>query len=567
MNASVYTFAAAAGLFWLALFVGRLIFQWHLPRVTGYLLVGLAAGPSLSHLLGYPTLLDYRDLERLEPVSHIALTLIMLAIGMHFRSEHLRRWRHRIAVLSFSEIGATFFLVFIATATTHYFFGKTQETSPLHIGLFLGIIAIATAPAATLLVIREYDSAGPVTDVITTLIGLNNLVCVLFFNVALYALLTPAAGIDALAISLVLPLLIGAVAGFLMSVWAERLRASSEQQLLMLGGAIGVTAICDLLHVDALLGTFTCGAVLANASTRDGELLASIRQLDYPLYVLFFALAGANLHIEMLGQIGLVGVAYVLLRTAGKLVGCRLGARWGNFGERHEQWTGPAMLSQAGVAIGLSSILAEAWPGPGQMLQTVVLGAVVLFELGGPVAVRIGLVQAGEVPVLTLLARKAPVGTFESLHHVVTHFRQSLGVPQGHRVDHAGDILVEHVMRKSVDTIHTDTKFNELLHLIAHSRYDRFPVVDAEERFVGVIAYEDVRDMLFDPYLVNLVIAADLVRPLQTVARPQQTLSEILKIFREHPDISYLPVLDEADHGHLLGILSQNDVLAAFRRL
>ncbi len=105
------------------------------------------------------------------------------------------------------------------------------------------------------------------------------------------------------------------------------------------------------------------------------------------------------------------------------------------------------------------------------------------------------------------------------------------------------------------------------MHLIAHSRYDRFPVVDAEERFAGVIAYEDVRDILFDPYLVNLVIAADLVRPLQTVARPQQTLSEVLEIFRAHPDISYLPVLDEADHGHLLGILSQNDVLAAFRRI
>ena len=379
MNASIYTFAATAALFWLALLVGRLIFQWHLPRVTGYLLVGLATGPSLSHLLGYPTLLDYHDLERLEPVSHIALTLIMLAIGMHFRSEHLRRWRHRIAVLSLSEIGATFLLVAIATAITHHFVGQTQEASPLHVGLFLGIISIATAPAATLLVIREYDSAGPVTDAVTTLIGLNNLVCVLLFNVALYVLLTPSAGLATLATSLGLPLLIGTVAGFLMSVWAERLRAPSEQQLLTLGGAIGVTAICDLLHIDALLGTFTCGAVLANASTRDGELLASIRQLDYPLYVLFFALAGANLHIEMLGQIGLVGIAYVLLRTAGKLIGCRLGAHWGGFGERHKLWTGPAMLAQAGVAIGLSSVLAEVWPGPGQMLQTVVLGAVVIF--------------------------------------------------------------------------------------------------------------------------------------------------------------------------------------------
>ena len=85
MDSSIYTFAAAAVLFLSALLVGRAVFQWHLPRVTGYLLVGLCAGPSLSHLVGYPTLLDYADLDRLEPVSHIALTLIMLAIGMHFQ--------------------------------------------------------------------------------------------------------------------------------------------------------------------------------------------------------------------------------------------------------------------------------------------------------------------------------------------------------------------------------------------------------------------------------------------------------------------------------------------------
>ena len=103
---------------------------------------------------------------------------------------------------------------------------------------------------------------------------------------------------------------------------------------------------------------------------------------------------------------------------------------------------------------------------------------------------------------LTLL----PSGDFESLHHIVIHFRQSLGVPQGHDLNHAGDILVEHDMRKNVDTIRTDTNFNELLHLVAHSRYDRFPSVDREDCFEGIIAYEDIHDMLFDPYTSDLVI-------------------------------------------------------------
>ena len=380
MNSSIYTFAAAAVLFLSALLIGRVVFQWHLPRVTGYLLVGLCAGPSLSHLIGYPTLLDYADLARLEPVSHIALTLIMLAIGMNFQSDHLRRWRHRIATLSLCEVKIIFTPVATATATAHFFFRDVEQIAPLRVGLFPGIISIATAPAATLLVIREYNSAGPITDVVRTLIGLNNLVCVLLFNVAVFSLLSPSDTQNSvLAASLLLQPAIGAVAGFAMSFGAERLHSTSELLLLILGGASDVTALCDLLAIDAMLGTFTCGAILANASTRNRDLLASIRQLDYPLYVLLFALAGANLHIEMLPSIGLVGASYVLLRATGKLVGCNLGARWAGFGERHEKWTGPTMLAQAGVAIGLSSTLAEVWPGSGKILQTVVLVAVVIF--------------------------------------------------------------------------------------------------------------------------------------------------------------------------------------------
>lgn len=567
----LHTLLAVAALFWLALLVGRQIFQWHLPRVTGYLMVGLAAGPSLSELLGYPTLLKKEDLQRLAPLTDIALALIMLAIGMHFRSEHLRRWRHRIAILSLSEIVATFVLVAVATAALNYIFVQqmpsgTLGQSSLHLGLFLGIIAIATAPAATLLVIREYESDGPITDTVTTLIGLNNLACILVFNLACHFLLGTEASSSQLLYRLFLPPALGGFVGLAMSVWGERLRTSTENQLLMLGGAIGTAGLCHLFGVDALLGCFACGTILVNASARESDLLAAMRQLDYPLYLLFFVLAGANLHLEYLAHIGLLGCGYVLLRTAGKLAGSWWGARLGDFDQRHRHWTGCALLAQAGVAIGLSTYLAQVWPAGGTLVQTVVLGAVVVFELSGPIAVRLALVRAGEVPVLALLARKAPVATLASLHHVVTHFRQALGVPSGHQIESPGDILVEHVMRKNVDTVHDATPFNELLRLIAHSRYDRFPVTDAENHFHGIIVYEDIRDILFDPSLSVLVIAIDLVRPDHPLVHPGQTLADVLAIFRAHPDISYLPVTDVEDANRLLGILNQNDVLASFRQ-
>ncbi|NIQ94233.1 MAG: CBS domain-containing protein, partial [Desulfuromonadales bacterium] len=113
------------------------------------------------------------------------------------------------------------------------------------------------------------------------------------------------------------------------------------------------------------------------------------------------------------------------------------------------------------------------------------LGSVVVFELVGPLAVRFGLVRAGEVPILSLLQKKAPKGAMEGLHSVVHHFRSSLGLPAWKKFREPGDILVRHIMRQNVETIPNNTPFNELLRIIAHSRYDRFPVIDSEGRFIG----------------------------------------------------------------------------------
>jgi Kef-type K+ transport system membrane component KefB/CBS domain-containing protein len=572
MDASyAYTFAAAAAALFLALFVGRLVFRLHLPRVTGYLLTGLVAGPSMAHWTGLPPLLNTIDVERLSAVAEVALALILVSIGMQFRSEHLRRWRSRLLIFSGSEVSATFVLVMLAGTIINQFWLQQFVVddlwlSSLYIGLFMGTIAIATAPAATLLVVREIEAAGPVTDAVVTLIGLNNLTAILVFNLAFHFLLHPEAGASALATRLLLPIAIGAAVGLLMSVWSQRLEAVSERQVLVLGGAIGVAGLCRFLGIDMLLGCFTCGAVLANSAPRAEELLAALKQKDYVFYVLFFVQAGAGLHLDLLADIGVLGAGYVATRAVGKLFGAYWGARWGGFSQQHVRWTGTTLLAQAGVAIGMATTLKVSWEAGGQLLETVVLGAVVVFELTGPVAARLGLIRAGEVPVLSLLAKRAPTSTMEGLHHVVEHFRTAMGLPAGHKVDGPGDILVSHIMRKNVDTVLDATPFNELLRHIAHSRYDRFPVVDAEGNFKGIVDYADVRDILFDPILGKLIIASELTKPVFQRARADQTLAQVLDIFRQHKDISYLPVVDADDQKKLLGILNHNDVLAAFQR-
>jgi Kef-type K+ transport system membrane component KefB/CBS domain-containing protein len=555
-----------------ALVGGRLASLCRIPRVTGYLLVGLFAGPSFARVSGLPELITPEALKDLRLISDVALALILMNIGGQFRMESLRRWKSRIFLFSLGESGITFLLVAATGLGVNLAFlqksvaGLTILQTSVVFGLLLGIIGVATAPAATLMVIREYEAEGPVTGTVLTLVGLNNLASILAFALAAHLLIRPGESLSLLAFRMLGPILIGGCLGFLLSIAAQWLELSSERKLLLLGGVAAVGGLSRVLDLDPMLASLALGMVLANSSPHWNRLVESLRQIDYPLYVAFFVLAGASLHLETLTHIGLLGVAYVLARTAGKLLGARIGARMGNFGERKRRCVGFTLLAQAGVAIGLAGTLARQWPEGGHLIETVILGSVVVFELIGPLAVRHGLVRAGEVPILSLLQKRAPQGTMEGLHSVVHHFRSSLGLPAGHRLRDPGDILVRHVMRRNVETIRNDTPFNELLRLISHSRYDRFPVVDIEGRFIGMINYTEIRNLLFEPSLSGLVVAGDLVSPLHQAIGPDQPLREALKTMQLNRDISYFPVADRDEPNRLLGIISQNDVMATFRR-
>lgn len=556
-----------------ALVGGRLASLANIPRVTGYLLAGMLMGPSITGWLNLPTAFTEAVRHEMSLITDLALALIMLSIGGQLQTENLRRWKHRILIFSLSEIGVTASLVALFTGTCNQFIlryhvpGLSVLETSLMFGLFLGVIGVATAPAATLMVAREVEADGPVTDVALTLVGLNNLACVVAFTLLSHFLLGGQIDLWLLGQQLAGPVVVGGAGGVLVAFWSQRLEMSTEFKLLLLGGSAAVVTLADHLSMNPMLAGLAFGATLANSSPRWDRLQKALKQVDYPLYVCFFVLAGANLHLESLAHIGLIGVAYVIARTIGKLAGARLGAHWGRFGERERSWIGMTLMAQAGMAIGLAVSLRRQWPEGGPLVETVVLGSVVIFELFGPLAVRRGLVQAGEVPILSMLHKRAPQGAMEGLHNVAHHFRLSLGLPEGHRLKDPGDILVQHIMRRNVDALKVSTPFNKLLQKIAHSRYDRFPVIDQEGHFVGMINYTEIRSLLFEPTLAKLIVAGDLVSVDHLHVEPQQSLRSAVDLFHQHRDISYFPVLDPDHPEKLLGILSQNDVMAAFRRL
>ncbi len=552
---------------------GRLATLCRIPRVTGYLLAGLVIGPSFAEFFHLPQLLAPAALKELKLLSDIALALILMNIGGQLRTENLRRWKQRIFIFSFAESFVTAVLVACSIFLVNQFIvqhpvdGLSLFYSSLLFAIFTGAISIATAPAATLMVIREYEAEGPVTSTVLTLVSLNNLMSVFIFSIAAQLLVSPDGSLSKILYSLFMPLLLGGVCGFIMSLWAQRMELPSEHKILLLGGVTATAVISRALGLEPLLSCLALGTILADSSPRWHRLLKSLNEVDYPLYVIFFVLAGANLHIETLAHIGLLGIVYVFARLCGKLAGSSLGAKWGRFGQREQSWVGMTLLAQAGMAIGLAATLAGIWPTGGKLVETIILGSVVIFELIGPIAVRCGLVKAGEVPLLSLLRKRAPQSGIEGLHDVANHFRKNLGLPAGRKLDDPGDILVRHVMRHNVETIHHGTPFQELLRVIAHSRYDRFPVVDDDQNFIGIINYTEIRNLLFDQSLSDLLVARDLVSSNPHSIPPDTPLREALKTLKKKRNISYFPVIDPDEPKKILGILSQNDVLAAFRKL
>lgn len=545
-------------LFLLALAAGRLCARVRVPRVTGYLLVGLAAGPSLAELLGFAPLITVEQLDSLEPVNDLSLGLIVLVIGGHFHFKTIRRFGSKLFRLSAIEMGLTATLVGAATFLAG---------SPLLAAGFLAIMAITTAPAATQMVIREYESEGPLTDTVMTLIGINNLVAIVAFVVFSYVVVTPDEPVSQVFFTLMVPVGLGIAAGAFLGLMDQRLKSPVDRQILMLALVGILVGGSRYLDVSPMLANLTAGSVLVNTSPHEHRMFRDLSKVDYPFYVVFFIMAGAHLHLGHLPHMGMVGAAYIVARMVGKYMGCWAGCRVISGPASTRVWLGPAMLAQAGLAIGLASTLAKSWGEQGARVQAAVLASVVVFEGIGPLLTRIALVRAGEVTVLSLLSQRAPVGVAEGVHQVINHFRDSLGFAAGRDLKKPSDILVEHVMRRNVETVQADTNFDGILKAFGHTRYDRLPVVDAEGRFKGVIKYSDVSEVLFDPTLRNLIVAGDMATDQHPDLTPTDNLQKAMDELKEHPDTSYLLVVDHEDPDKLVGVVRHNDVLSVQRQI
>jgi CBS domain-containing protein len=259
-----------------------------------------------------------------------------------------------------------------------------------------------------------------------------------------------------------------------------------------------------------------------------------------------------------------VGAFYILGRIAGKVLGVACGAVQTRASNNLKKYGGCGLLSQAGVALGLALLIQDKNPKLGELVSTTIFSTVIFFEFIGPLAVRWSVVKSGEVKIIKLIHRDEGTPFRDTFWEIVVRLRHSLGLPVWKSRKFSGEIIVEHVMRTHIDVIHEDTHFDQLLKVIEHSRYNLFPIVNERGELTGMISFQDIRDILYDGLMQDLVIAKDIATPARAFIHSKATINDALDMF-EKEKIDLLPVIDDQETKHLLGILTQRDVLAVFK--
>lgn len=573
------------GLMLLAAIVGGyLAHLLHAPRVIGYLFGGIALHAGLAALLPEA---DEKSLQEaavpLVAIQDLALGIILFAVGSVFERSHLKIVGKRVLKISACEIALVVVLVFAGCLLVTLL---TQSDQGLRgnfaLALLLALAGVATAPAATLFVLREYDAKGPNTDTILTLTGLNNVACILLFYLTFMALaaldlIETRAGIGAspgldLLVTTAGSLALGFVCGAALSVAHAKLGLAEILLLffaLMIVLGAGEKWLLERAGVsyNFLLTALVVGAIFANVALEPQRLEGALRTVAAPIFAGFFVLAGYHLHVRELLDLGWLGGVYLVARGVGKIVGCRLGRRWARDEEQLTPHLGAALLCQAAVVIGLSVFVTRTWVSPlAAKFATVLMGSIVVFEFIGPLLIKHCVKQAGEVKVLTLL-RRVDTGREQLSAGRLTlqALGRLFGLGAKQQAHDPEKMQVKHIMRSSVQFIRASDTLDDVLHFIERSTHHHFPVADEGGKYAGMIHFGDVREMIYDPLVRDLVTAVDLADTAAPTVVPEMTLLDLLQVFEEC-NVGTLPVVDGSTSRRIVGVVEQRDLLRVLHR-
>ncbi|MFH0924602.1 MAG: cation:proton antiporter [bacterium] len=372
---------------------GRLINKIKFPSVTAYLLLGILIGPSLLGLV------PLQIITISGVISNIVLGIIAFGIGQCFSKENFRKIGKSVLWISILEACGAWFFVTIA-----FLFILKQ---PFYIALIFGAVASATAPAVTIIVMKEYKAKGIFTDTLLGVVAIDDAWCLMIFAISLAiskAIYTHAAGNYMLLKVFFNSLLtifgafaLGGVTAILLTYFSKFIRNQTELLIFTLGFVLFCVGIAQKLNLSVLLANMFLGAILVNLSPSPFKFFQSLETIDQPLFLLFFVLAGANLEIGILSTLGKVGLVYIIFRMLGKVLGANLGARISSAPEKIRKYLGWGLLPQGGVGLGCALVVKSEFPQVGGMIFTTIVATTVIFDLTGSVCSKFALKKAGEI--------------------------------------------------------------------------------------------------------------------------------------------------------------------------
>ena len=373
-----------------------------LPNVTGYLVGGLLVGPSVLGALGIP-LITEDFLTSMNSISELALGFIAFTIGTQFQFEYFKRVGSGPIVIAIFESLVAVLFVFLGMV----FILKCDVA----FSLVLSAIAAATAPAATLMVIKQYKADGEVTKNLMSVVALDDAVALIIFGIMVAIANAINGNTTSIGWTIASPfvevfasLAIGFVVGLLMSLLLKWFTGRSNRISVICAViliVVSLSAVITFLNLSTLLACMMMGAVFTNTTKRSSvnTIMELCDRFTPPLLILFFTISGASLKLNILLTVGLVGVIYIVLRVIGKIFGSFLGATITKSSPTVKKWLGFALIPQAGVAIGLTIVAANVVPQYANEIRAVVLCATLIYELVGPAITKFALKKAGEITI------------------------------------------------------------------------------------------------------------------------------------------------------------------------
>ncbi|MBQ7455111.1 MAG: cation:proton antiporter [Clostridia bacterium] len=360
-----------------------------LPNVTAYLIAGLLIGPYCLGLMPRDTL------GTVDVISSIALGFIAFSIGGEFKISNMKLIGAKSIIITFFQALAAVLLV----DATLLLLGFDPS-----VALTLGAIAAATAPAATLMVVRQYKANGPLTRTLLPVVAMDDAVGLAVFAVSIGLAKAFAGGnvtVTAMLLDplreIVLSLLVGGVIGVLLSVGVRFFHSRANRLSLCVCAVLLGIALSQMWNLSSLLLCMMISAVYCNLGADTNRVFEGTDRWTPPLLMLFFVISGAELDLAVLPTVGLLGVAYLVARSLGKYFGSYLGALVTRADENIRKYLGITLLPQAGVAIGMAQVAMSALPGQGPQIRAVVLCATLVYELVGPLMTKKALQAAGEI--------------------------------------------------------------------------------------------------------------------------------------------------------------------------